>query len=128
MRAGYRTVGVVGAGLLVLCASGCAQSVESHEPVATETASPSLLPTPTPTPTGDDYETSPETQALADATRIHGDESRDMDERTCALKWSIAALAADEEDTYAPDCYLPGVETDAFELEPRPTTTTRTAG
>lgn len=117
MRAGHGIIGVVAAGLLVLCATGCMQSAESQAPAPTETATPSPSPDPLDTP-------DPEAAALADVLGAKDDESRSVKERACALSWASAALGGD----YAPDCYLPGVDTDALELEPLPTPAARTAG
>lgn len=106
------TLRMTGAALALLCMSGCAQSSPSED----ESPSAAESPTPTPSPT-DTYTPSPEVAAFADAIGAQDDDSLTTSEQVCALEWSLASMNGD----YAPDCYLPGVETDDLGLEPRPT-------
>lgn len=107
-------LGIAGAALVALCLGGCAQSSPADDESATPTETASVEPSPTETSTPD-----PKAVALGDALSAQDDESRPIEERTCALKWAMAEMNGD----YAPDCYLPGVDTDAFELESEPTST-----
>lgn len=112
------TLRMTGAALALLCMSGCVQSPPSED------ESPSATPSPTPTPSPTEtYTASPETAAFADAIGAQDDHSLTVSERVCALEWTMAYL----DDEYAPDCYLPGVETDDLGLEPMPTPTDTTS-